>query len=366
MTGNRTGKKALRFLSALAILGGLAWAMAASYRRQRHEAEHETEGEAPVPGTSRVSVRDGESVVTLDAELQTRSGLTTTPLVEVSRPSEVRAFGVVLDVQELADLRGRHAAARGETERARAQMEAARKERDRLASLAGPDGGVSARAIEAAEATFLAEKGSADSADAARRAAADGVRLRWGEVIADWMAKDAPELDRLLGRQDVLIQVSLLPDTLPDAPPDAPADASAGPFPVEAMIQSGAGAPVAATWVSPAPRTDPRLQGPSGFYRAPSASGLLPGMNVLCRLPSGAPVQGVVVPASAVLWWQGRAWVYIGRDATRFVRREVDVGNPVPEGWFVRQGLLPGDRVVVTGAQQILSEEFRSQIQEDE
>jgi len=36
---------------------------------------------------------------------------------------------------------------------------------------------------------------------------------------------------------------------------------------------------------------------------------------------------------------------------------------PVSGGWFATRGFAPGDRVVTSGSQQLLSEEFRSQIQ---
>ena len=69
------------------------------------------------------------------------------------------------------------------------------------------------------------------------------------------------------------------------------------------------------------------------------------------------------VPADAVVWWQGRAWVYVQIDPQRFARREIPADAPVPGGWFLSKGIDAGDRVVNRGAQQLLSEEFRSQIE---
>ena len=87
---------------------------------------------------------------------------------------------------------------------------------------------------------------------------------------------------------------------------------------------------------------------------------------MLAYLPIGPTVQGVMIPAAAVVWWQGKAWVYVQTDPNHFVRRELSTETPVPEGWFVGTGLAAGDSIVVRGAQLLLSEEFRAQIQVSE
>jgi hypothetical protein len=121
---------------------------------------------------------------------------------------------------------------------------------------------------------------------------------------------------------------------------------------------------ISATLVSPSPHTDPRVQGLSFFYVASAATPrLVPGMNILAYLPVGPQVSGVVIPAPAIVWWQGKAWVYVQQGADRFVRREVPTENQVHDGWFVTREFSAGDRLVVRGAQALLSEEFRARIQ---
>jgi hypothetical protein len=41
-----------------------------------------------------------------------------------------------------------------------------------------------------------------------------------------------------------------------------------------------------------------------------------------------------------------------------FARRAVQLERPTRDGWFVASGLTAGERVVVTGAQQLLSTEL--------
>ena len=43
-----------------------------------------------------------------------------------------------------------------------------------------------------------------------------------------------------------------------------------------------------------------------------------------------------------------------------FERKRVEVGPPQREGVFVKSGISAEDRIVTTGAQQLLSEEFKA------
>ena len=59
----------------------------------------------------------------------------------------------------------------------------------------------------------------------------------------------------------------------------------------------------------------------------------------------------------------GKAWVYCQLSADRFARREIPATQPTDDGWFVPSGVKVGERVVASGAQLLLSEELKSQIQ---
>ena len=156
--------------------------------------------------------------------------------------------------------------------------------------------------------------------------------------------------------------------------------------PPQVSIQTGTGQRASIRFLSPATRTDPKIQGVSFFYTADAASGALPGMNVVVLLPAGRPTPGVLVPAPAIVWLQGRAWVYLRPGTATFTRREIDTTLPAPDGGYVvpvaaappsesaspapgvsnpagAPGLPAGTLLVVSGAQTLLSEEFRAQIQ---
>ncbi|HSP34094.1 MAG TPA: hypothetical protein VLU46_07265, partial [Thermoanaerobaculia bacterium] len=126
--------------------------------------------------------------------------------------------------------------------------------------------------------------------------------------------------------------------------------------PAALTIAAGDGSTVNGRLLSIAPRVDPKLQGASYFYLA-AGGRLAPGMNVVARFTGPAVLTGVTIPADAIVSWQGRTWVYVRRDPTHFSRREV-------AGQFATN-IPAGTQVVTTGAQQLLSQEMRSQLGEE-
>ena len=112
-------------------------------------------------------------------------------------------------------------------------------------------------------------------------------------------------------------------------------------------------------------RVDPKTRGLSYLLRVKeNGFPLRPGAAVIAYLPrSAATLTGVTVPRSAVVRYSGRAWVYFQLSSDRFARREIASTQPTDAGWFLSSGVKPGERVVTSGAQLLLSEELKSQIQ---
>jgi hypothetical protein len=65
-----------------------------------------------------------------------------------------------------------------------------------------------------------------------------------------------------------------------------------------------------------------------------------------------------VIPASAVIWSEGRAWVYLQVSPDRFRRSPISTDLPVEDGFFAGEGFSSGDKIVTVGAQALLSEEM--------
>jgi hypothetical protein len=126
-------------------------------------------------------------------------------------------------------------------------------------------------------------------------------------------------------------------------------------------------APVFADRIGLAATADPAAQGQSFLFRLRDTGlGLRPGLAVTARIAVPGPLrQGIVIPATAIVRLAGKSYVYVQTAANEFVRKEVTLDQPTEDGSLSTRTVSVGDRIVVQGAQLMLSEEFKSQIAGD-
>lgn len=259
------------------------------------------------------------------------------------------AIGVILPLQNLIDLRASYSTAVAQALKAGAAAHASEAEYERLLGLNRNGKSASDKAVEAAHAQSESDQATLRNAEESLSLQKSGVLQQWGTTVAQWLFDNSPQFTRLLAQSQVLVQITLSTGTVI--------------LPETAWLESPERKLIPARFVSLLPQLDPRLQGRSLLYMASARPGLIPGLSLTAHLPAGPVRLGVVIPSGAIIWLQGRAWCYVEQQADRFVRHEVSASNPVSEGFFAIAGFHPGDRIVTTGAQTLLSEEFRSKIQ---
>jgi hypothetical protein len=299
-------------------------------------AESPTAAAAEKKEESRISHgTNGEAIIKLDAETQKLMGVQTAALSSAELSPEIRAFGRVLDSTHLASLVADLTAANASSQASQAELE-------RLKALAAQNN-ASARALQAAEAT------------AARDAAqTEATRLKlvagWGNAIAT--RENLPAFVRSLGSlESALIQLNLSSDQV----------LNQNPAGARIITLSAEAKPLEAQFISRAASVDPQVQGQGFlFLISPNPSRLSPGAAVTGFIDvPGEKQAGVAVPRNAIVRQNGTAWVYVQTGDDTFQRTEAKLERPLQDAWFVREGLKPETKVVTTGAQQLLSEEFK-------
>lgn len=312
--------------------------------------DDEEDKKAAVAVPSHVSVQNGQTVITLDASTQQRMGLATAILPSAKARAEEMASATILAAQELLTLRNNYVAAQSQLQKAQASASVSEQEYQRLKNLYEKNQDASQKSVQAAQGVFRSDLASLSAAQHDLALQKFAVQQNWGPAIAGWIADGSKELDQVLSQNLLLVQVTLPPE-------------KAFHTPRRILLSTAAGELVAARYISPLPRTSPLIQRASLLYAIPFRPSLAPGMNLVARLPEGPARHGLIVPYSAIIWQQGQAWAYLQVNATQFTRRQVSTDTPLSNGYFITSGFKPGDRILVSGAQFLLSEEFRSQIQ---
>ena len=398
-------------IAGAAAVAAILW----SFFAHREDLQAEGQSDQPIKNATRVTVSGGETVVKFDREMQQRIGIHVEPLAALTQRGEVRAYGRLeedpsrsfilrapipgtvrpggeggwpnigqtipdrttigmIDPRLLpADritLSDRLAASRSDVESGKAALRAAQLALDRARTLNADDKNVSDRAVQDAEVKVAAEQAHMNAASESARliesslsntntAAVPLDLIRGGEVVevlvhpgesveSGQAILRVARFDQLFARVDV-----------------AAGETVAANLATATIVPLGReDRPVRGERVALAASIDPRTQGRAFMFRVadPSLS-LRPGLSVTAFLDMPGPARaGVAVPRSSVIRQSGRAWVYVQSRSGQFARRPVDLEEQTATGWFTRS-LSPGDRIVTVGAQALLSEEFKSQIQ---
>lgn len=129
------------------------------------------------------------------------------------------------------------------------------------------------------------------------------------------------------------------------------------------LLSPGEDTRIEAMLIGPAAEADPLTRLPAYLYRARARwPGAVPGTPVSAVVAAGGKTPGALVPDRAVVQWEGLAWAYLQRGAGEYARVRVPTDRPAPGGWVAGPPLVAGDTVVVSGVQELLSEEFRARV----
>jgi hypothetical protein len=306
---------------------------------------------SPQPSSA---VRAGEpGTVRLSPDQQRQIGLQTAVLAAAPHPEQIRAYGAVLDVARITELTNGYANAQAQLQTAQARFDVAKRAFERTQNLVEA-AALARKDAEVAEGLFRTDQASLAAAESQVKTLAATARQEWGPVIGKWIVERSPQVVRLIERDQFLVQVTLPPGVVLAA------------LPRSALAQAPTrNANIDLEYVSPATRTDARIQGLSYFFAAAGDSGLLPGMNTTVYVPSGKTYQGVFVEDTAIVRWQGRSWVYLRAGPDTFKRHPISTDQPVSDDDYVVQDIPVGAEIVLQGAQVLLSEEAKSELRGD-
>ena len=348
------------------------------YGKDEFEA-YQNSQEEEIESPSRISESAGINVVSLSLATQQNSGIKTAKVSVASYQGGIKSFGNVVAIDRLIEAKTQVLNLKTSVKLAHAAGGQNIQQYQRLKALNEDDKNVSDRAVQEALAAVNADKANVTSSESQLKNLQNGMKLQWGEALAKLAFDDKlpPHLAKLLNRENVLIQVSL---PLSSVTPSAGSSITITPI-------NEANTCITAVYVSPATQSDVTGIGKTFYFSAP-AEQLRIGMRVNVEIGHSASdaVTGVIIPSNAVVWYAGAPWAYFKNSSTpknssdpknssnpknssdpkksndQFVRKPIsadtEVGAGVESGWF-NANIDTDSEVVVSGAQLLLSEEFK-------
>lgn len=318
----------------------------------------QTEQEEEIESPSRVSTVEGIHTVTLPLATQLNSGIKTAQIASTSFYGEIKSLGNVVTIDQLVEGRATYLNLQSSLKIAQVGILQKNQQYQRLKILNADDKNVSDLALQEAFAAVSADNANIMAIESQLKNLQTNLKLRWGEPLAKiaFNEKLSPIMANLLNKNNVLVQVSLPFNTTP-------------PSIVNITPLTESTAPIKATYISPATISDNIGFGHTFYYSAP-ADLLRTGMrvNVEVEPDAGDISNGVIIPSNAVVWHAGKPWAYFKQEQdaqignedklSLFVRKPISTDTEIDAGWF-NQGIEPDTEVVVSGAQLLLSEEFK-------
>ncbi len=306
---------------------------------------------------ARQGLIDGKLVVRLSPETQKTAGVRTRLTEDIELEAEDYAFANVVDINTLLDLRAVFLKLQAQREVLQAVLQNADAVYRQLKVLNEEAGNISTNELQAARTKVLETRAQVNAVDTDLESTQLSMLQKWGDELTSLALKPGSELfQRLLKREEVIVLLSLSAD-------QELSENEAFVFINRVDDRSKARK---AYYLSKASSTDQVLQGETHLYRT-AAEGLRTGMRLYAWLPgTGFSGTGINIPVESIIWYAGKPWAYVQEDEETFSRRSLV--DPVQSNntWLVRENFQTGEKIVVSGAQTLLSEEFKFAIPDED
>jgi hypothetical protein len=324
------------------------------YGKDEYEAYTQV-SEEEIESPNHVNTVDGITIIEVNPETQQQSAILTSPLKATTYSENILSYGNVLAITELVNLRANYLAAQADATVVQNALTASQKNYERLYALNQDDKNISDHAVTIAKNDVSAHQTKLTAIQSNVRNLGDSMRQQWGNALTNLAIQPN---QAVLFKQLVENQVALIQITLPFSARTPVNGSHVSIAPTAALAKR-----VEARYLSPAPNTNLAMQGKTYFYYA-KADFLRAGMTikVLDFTANNSAPEGVMIPNNAVVWYAGRPWVYQKTSETTFMRLPINNDHEIEDGWFYQGALKANDLVVTSGAQLLLSEEFKYQI----
>lgn len=302
-----------------------------------------------------LSEEDGISIVRLESRDEIMAGIEYLTLATTYHQSEYELFGEVLDLDSLLGIRTQlisllntdHAKAVEEAHLAESYKNASRLYEDRQS--------ISRREVMDIEYQLKTVRVYRSNLQRDLSSLRQAAVTKWGSTISEWLLNEYSKNFKNLANQNAsLIRIYIKEVSL------AELDISV----IDLAPVASPHRKITARYIGDAPNIALGTGGVDKFFIADSK--IPAGTRVVASLSASLKnTAGVLVPNEAVIWYSGKPWIFKQLSDGVFARVEIDAAVDLGAGWFEVETLRPGDKIIVSGAQLLLSEELKYQIRNE-
>ena len=280
----------------------------------------------------------GAASLHLGAHEIATAGIKTLVLRETKHAPELAAQGTVLNPAVIMQTQSRLASAAANVAAAQAEMIYASEQATQNHKLYSQGHNISRSSLQ--QSIAVADQAAAALTTAKAKLATENTTAvtQWGATMTRAMQNNAPIIGNIANGTVSVIGVSLFPGTaLAHLPAAATADF--------------AGRTYRLTLIGSTPGMLGGVPGEALLYRMQAQPDLPIGTYLNVRVMTGPGVGGVMVPANAIVWENGKATAYLAGAGGSFRSVDLSTAFPVDGGYFIANGLRPGERIVTQGAE---------------
>lgn len=334
----------MRFFLCLIGLSILLFGLAVSAAQDDDEPNSSAAAGSMSPGDT--------ASLDLASKSQALAGIKTQILTAEQQQPEAIVYGTVLNPEPLLQLRQQYLAAHAQQDSAKAKFNETHLNLSRTQNLHNQDI-VSTRRLQEQQAQWQADKANSEASGYQQQNILAASRMAWGDILTDWfILKQNKAADDFLQYKIQLLQITL--------PPGAKFASDIKTIVIDEHGDRTAAVP--ASLISKSPRIDPVTQGESYFFQTKTRP--IPfGAHITAWIKENSTqLHGVNIPKSAVIWHLGQAFVFVKNTDQQFTMKALANYTPSLPGYFVMGTLQPGEEIVTTGAQTLLSQHLKALI----
>lgn len=295
--------------------------------------------------------------VRMGDKIQVEAGIQTQKLIASQLTPELKSFAIRVNLAPLIKVRSEYLLARTEQEAMRSELEQAQRNFQRSSKLLH-EKAISPRKLHEQKTLLKVAQIRFDSAQQQLDNFLLYSQLQWGKDLSKiFLTKGLPSssMQDMLDRPLYLIHLPIQSTTVSET-------IFVHAFANREQAQT-------ATLIANAPpaKTELRQAGPAFFYLSDQVI-TDQHQRVAAWIPvAGEKLSGVIIPTSSLVWHLGQAYVYLQLDDELFKRIKITDKRLISNtSYFTQNALQQDDILVTTGAQLLLSEEFRDQIPDED